>query len=59
VNGLDLLKREADDWLREQPSDVPLCPCAVVYFKRRFCLPWPLVKALRREIEKEKEKRTS
>lgn len=53
---LDALEREADAWLLAQPTDRALCPCEVTFFRRRFCLPWPLVDLLRRGDEKDPER---
>jgi hypothetical protein len=49
---LNELSRQADAWLLAQPCGRALCPCAITYFRSRFCLPWFLADAIRRDEEK-------
>ena len=51
---LDALRDEANRWLLAQRADRALCPCAISYFRSRFCLPSFIVDAVRREGEKER-----
>ena len=50
---LDALHREADAWLLDQRTDRALSPRAIAYFRSRFCLPWFIVDAIRRDEEKD------
>ena len=50
---LNQLRREANDWLLQQPTDRALPPHAVAYFRAHFCLPWWLVEAIQRDEEKD------
>ena len=50
---LDDLRREADRWLRAQRTDRALAPDAIAHFRSRFCLPWFIVDAVRRDEEKD------
>jgi hypothetical protein len=45
----DALLAEANAWLLDQRSDRALCPCAIAYFKARFCLPQSTVDRIRRD----------
>jgi len=51
---LDALRDEANAWLIAQRTDRALDPQAVAHFKARFCLPWWIVDAIRRDEEKTK-----
>ena len=52
VIDLDKLRDEAHAWLADQPPNRALCPCAIDYFRKRFCLPTWLVDAVERDERK-------
>jgi hypothetical protein len=42
IINLSALERQADAWLLALRTDRALCPCEIQFFRKTFCIPWPL-----------------